>query len=40
MVQNAEGKLIASKNQVTAGMPVSVTVSDGAFGAIVENIKE
>lgn len=40
MVQNAEGKLIASKNQVTAGMPVSVTVSDGAFDAIVENIKE
>lgn len=40
MVQNADGKLISSKDQVAAGMLVSVTVSDGAFDAIVQNIKE
>lgn len=40
MVQNADGKLISSKDQVSAGMLVSVTVSDGAFDAIVQNIKE
>ena len=40
MVQNDDGKLIVSKNQVIAGMPVSVTVSDGAFDAIVQSIKE
>lgn len=40
MVEDCDGKLISSKDQVSDGMKISVTVCDGAFDAIVENTEE